>query len=125
MSKYKMWDKTSDIYTLGRDKETGKAHFTAQEYIERFAPWAAQPNAKIIVGGGVVNGTCFLEFDSFVSQYEKMGCDFSGCETDDDVLAKIEEFENTPVENAPTAEERIAAALEFQALSSMEDVEVQ
>ena len=125
MSKYKMWDKTSDIYTLGRDKETGKAHFTAREYIDRFAPWAGIEGAKVIVGGGLVNGTCFMEFNSFVEQYEKMGCDFSSCTTDDERLAAIETFESRPQETAPTAEERIAAALEFQALSSMEDVEVQ
>lgn len=45
--------------------------------------------------------------------------------SEEEAIAQIQEIINTPapVNNEPSAEERIAAALEFQALASMEDVE--
>lgn len=44
--------------------------------------------------------------------------------TEDEAIAKIEEIINTPApEPEPSAEERIASALEYQNLMSMEDVE--
>lgn len=124
MNRYKFWDKKSDIYTLGTDQRTGKNHFTAQEYILTFAPWASNENAKIVVGGGIVNGTVFMEFESMKEHYSHMGCDFSTCETDDDFLRAIESFEdNPPGSNDPTNEERIAAALEAQVMMALPDVE--
>lgn len=45
--------------------------------------------------------------------------------TEAEAIAKIEEIINTPEpEPEPTAEERIASALEYQNLMSMEDMEV-
>ena len=44
--------------------------------------------------------------------------------TEDEAIAKIEEIINTPdPEPEPTAEERIASALEFQNMMSLDDVE--
>lgn len=44
--------------------------------------------------------------------------------TEDEAIAKIEEIVNTPApEPEPSAEERIASALEFQNLTTLEDVE--
>lgn len=46
--------------------------------------------------------------------------------TEDEAIAAIEEIINTPqdpVEQEPTAEERIAAALEYQVMSSLPDEE--
>ena len=45
--------------------------------------------------------------------------------TDEEAISKLEEILNTPEEviDEPTAEERIASALEYQNLMSMEDVE--
>lgn len=45
--------------------------------------------------------------------------------SEEEAIAAIQEIINTPpvVDTTPSAEERIAAALEFQALSSMADVE--
>ena len=44
--------------------------------------------------------------------------------TEDEAILKIEEIVNTPApEPEPSAEERIASALEYQNLMSMEDVE--
>ena len=45
--------------------------------------------------------------------------------TEEEAITKIEEIINTPEpEPEPTAEERIASALEYQNLMSMEDMEV-
>ena len=44
--------------------------------------------------------------------------------TESEAIAKIEEIINTEPEIEPSAEERIASALEYQNLMSMEDMEV-
>ena len=44
--------------------------------------------------------------------------------TEAEAIAKIEEIINTEPEVEPSAEERIASALEYQNLMSMEDMEV-
>jgi hypothetical protein len=49
--RYAIWDKVSDLYTLGRD-ENGKCQWTAQEYIQSHAPWAANTDLKVIIGAG-------------------------------------------------------------------------
>ena len=119
MARYAIWDKKSDIFTLGKDAN-GKSRFTAQEYIDTHAPWAGIDGVKVIVGGGAINGTVFMEFDAAVAQYQRMGADFSACVSEADYLAAIEKFEdNPPASTIPTAEERIAAALEFQNIASM------
>lgn len=124
MSKYKIWDKTSDIYTLGRDKTTGKNHYTANEYMEIFAPWAAIDGVKVIVGSGTINGMVFMEFNATIEHYKRLGCDFSQCQSDDDYLHAISDFEdNPPFANEPTNEERIAAALEAQVMMALPDSE--
>lgn len=118
MSRYKIWDKTSDIYTLGKD-ENGKMRFVAQEYMEQKAAWAMNPNVKVIVGGGAINGTVFMEFDATVDFYKKQGANITDYMTDDEILNAIEYFEDNPPEADATADERIAAALEFSNLLNM------
>lgn len=44
--------------------------------------------------------------------------------TEDEAIAKIEEIINTEPEYEPSAEERIASALEFQNMASLPDMEV-
>lgn len=115
MSRYAIWNKTDDIYTPSGTK------FTAEQWLSRYS-WAGIPGVKMVIGGGAINGTVAMEFDSMREQYAKMGADFSACENDADILAAIEAFEDTPRENTEaSAEERTAAALEFMALNSMPD----
>lgn len=121
MSKYKLWDKQEDIFTLGVDPKTGKCRWTAQEYMEAKAPWAENPNVKIIVGGGAVNGTMFLEFGATKDFYVRQGCDFSECTTDEEILEAMEAWDNRVIEPEVTTEERTAAALEYIAMSSLPD----
>jgi hypothetical protein len=122
MGKYAIWDKKSDIYTLGVDAKSGKAHWTAEEYIRDFAPWAAIPNAKAIIGGGLINGTVFMEFNNAKEAYISMGAKITDDMTDDEVLAAMEAFEkSSATSTTPTTEERTAAALEALVLTSMPD----
>ena len=122
MARYAIWDKQSDIYTLGRDAETGKMRWTAQEYMDAHAQWAANPNVKVIVGGGAVNGTVFMEFEATKEFYARQGAAITEGMTDAEVLAAIEAFEDAPSPyTGPTAQERIAVALENQnALAALE-----
>ena len=116
MSKYAIWNKTDDVYTPSGEK------FTADEWKKRY-PIANLEGVKIVCGGGALNGAFFGIFSEMVSMYTKAGCDFTGCETDQSYLDAIEAFEdekNKP-STEPSTEERIAAALEYQAMASLPD----
>lgn len=117
MARYIIWDKVSDVYT-----PSGEV-FTPEQWIERYG-WIRNPLAKPVVAGGLINGAFCGELSEMVTMYGRMGCDFTGCVEDQDFLDAIEKFEddrNKPVVSTePTAEERIASALEFQNLVAME-----
>lgn len=114
MRKYAIWNKTDNVYT-----PVGEA-LTPEQWIGRYG-WIANPAAIPVVAAGIINGAFCGELSQMRKMYEDMGADFSDCETDEEVLARIEEFEavmNTPNEE-PTAEERIAAAMEYQNLMNL------
>ena len=114
MAKYSIWDKTSTIYT-----PVGEA-LTPEQWIERYG-WMNNPAAVPVVAAGLINGAFCGELNEMRNSYENMGADFSACTTNEEVLNEIEAFENqmnTP-SNEPTAEERIAAAMEYQNLLSL------
>ena len=118
MARYAIWNKKDDVYTPVGEK------LTAQQWFDRY-PLAEIEAVKVVCDGGFVNGAFFGILSEMVEMYTKAGCDFSACETDQDYLDAIEAFEdamNEPSGEA-TAEERIAAALEYQVIASMEDVE--
>lgn len=119
MAKYKFWDKMEDIYFLSRDKIHGKTHLSAQEYIDTYAGWAANPNAKVVVADGDINGLIFMSFSNMKDSFVRHGGVIPEGATDEEILALIEESENKPTVtevkgSVPSAEERIAAALEYQ-----------
>lgn len=118
MSRYQIWDKKSNVITpIGEQ-------LTPAEWLSRY-PWAGFDGVKMVISGGVINGGCALVFNDMVEQYQRMGYDFSECGSDEEILELIEYIEDHPAvrEVEPTAEERIAAALEYQNLVSMEDAE--
>lgn len=119
MSKYIFWDKQSDIYTLGRDTETGKMVWTAEEYLSQKAPWAMNPNVKVIVAGGAINGLLFMEYEATKQFYLNQGMQIPEGTTDDEVLVLMEAWDNRVIEPEPDANERIAAALEYQNMLSL------
>lgn len=85
------------------------AEYTAEEWLKRY-PWGKR--TKMVVGGGVINGSCAFVFDDFVEMMRKQGCDFSDCVTDEDYLRAIEDFEDRPITAAVSDQQRIADALE-------------
>lgn len=109
--KYAIWNKKDTIIT------PSGAVYTADEWMNEY-PVARLEHIKVVCSAGEVNGGFFATLGQMVDMYTGMGCDFSEAESDEDKLRAIEAFEikmNTPDPNpAPTANERIAAALEFQ-----------
>ena len=121
MSKYAIWDKKSDIITPSMHV------FTAEEWMEQY-PAARRDDVKVVCGGGQINGSVIGTLDQWIDNYKNnpvggYQCDFEGCETDQDYLDRIEQFENfvNNVKSGPTAEERIAAALEAQVMMALPD----
>ena len=117
MSRYAIWNKQDPILT-----PIGEV-LSAEQWIERY-PIAGVESVTVVCGAGEINGAFFGTLGQMVQMYEAQGADFSACETAEDKLAVIETFEdemNAPI-TEPTAEERIAAALEYQALNSLPNV---
>lgn len=107
MKKYAIWDKVSPVIT-----PNGKL-FSAEEWMGMY-PAARLNNIVVVCSAGEINGGFFGTLGQMMQSYESMGASFAACETNDDVLAVIEAFEeamNAPT-GEPTPEERQAAALE-------------
>ena len=120
--RYQIWDKVSEVIT-----PSGKV-FTAEEWMCQW-PMARLEKIKLVISGGIVNGAFCGVFQEMVSTFEKAGCDFSECTTDEEYLDVMEAFEDAAntmeISNEPSAEERIAAALEAQVMLSMPDGEAE
>ncbi len=119
MAKYKLWNGKDPVYTLGAPYK-----FTPDEWRAEY-PWTEVDDC-VISGEGVINGAFCMPYTDMIAIYAKQGCDFSDCKTKQEHLDAIEQFEI--VMNEPstelTPEERIAAAVELQAMASLPDVEV-
>ena len=117
MSKrFAIWDKKTDIIT-----PSGEI-FTPEDWIARY-PVAGLAQITVVCAKGEINGGFFGTLGQLTQMYEAQGADFSACATDEDKLDVIEAFEdslNAP-STEPSAEERIAAALEYQVLASLPD----
>lgn len=119
MKRYAIWNKQDPIIT-----PIGEV-LTAEQWIERY-PVAGLSHIKVVCGGGEINGEYFNTLGQMVAQYEGAGLDFSECTTDEEKLDLIEAFENemNAARNSDvSAEERIAAALEYQVMASLPDEE--
>ena len=115
MARYAIYDGKSNVIT------PSGAEFTAEEWLNKF-PWGKV--TKMIVGGGVINGSVALVFDDYIEQARKRGCDFSDCTTDEEYLAKLEDFEdNPPVGDNVDPQTRIAEALEDIAVQNLADTD--
>lgn len=117
MKRYAIWDKVSPIIT-----PIGEV-LSPEQWIARY-PVAGVPSITVICGAGEINGAFFGTLGQMVQMYEDK-VDFSECETDEDKLAVIEAFEDAmnAHNNEASAEERIAAALEYQVMTSLPDEE--
>ena len=122
LKRYSIWDKKSDVITPSYQV------FTAEQWKERYP--AAKLLSMVIVGSaGDINGGFFGVLSQMVSVYEQRGCVFTEGMTDVEKLEAIERFEDDEAKKAkeassePKADERIAAALEYQNLMAMPDAQ--
>lgn len=119
---YAIWDKVSPVIC-----PSGEV-FTAEEWMNRY-PAARLEHITVICSAGEINGGFYGTLGQLTEMYEAVGCDFSDCTTPEEKLERIEEFDaerEAAMAEAvaePTAEERIAAALEYQVMSTLPDEE--
>lgn len=116
--RYQIWDKKSNIIV-----PTGKI-FTPEEWVEQYP--IAGTDIDVVISAGVINGGFFGVYPQMIQMYQDDGCDFTGCESEEECLVRIEEFEdarNAEASKVVSADERIAAALEAQVMMSMPDVD--
>ena len=116
LKKYSIWDKKSPIIT-----PIGEV-MTAEQWINRY-PVAGLDSITVVCSAGEINGGFFGTLGQMVQMYTAQGADFSTCTTDEEKLEVIEAFEDAMSTSSgePSAEERIAAALEYQVMSSLPD----
>ena len=114
--KYKIWNKTDSLIT-----PIGEV-LTPQQVIERH-PAAGLEGMKYIIADQPISMAVFMEFEATKAFYKQLGVPITDDMTDQEVLDAISAWEENPPAPEPTAEERIAAALEFQNLNSLPDVQ--
>ena len=116
MTRYAIFDNFINIIT-----PVGEV-LSAQDWKNRY-PVANLDSITIVCGAGEINGSFFGTLGQMKDMYAAQGCDFSECTTNEEILQKIEDFEdelNTP-STEPSTNERIAAALEYQVMASLPD----
>ena len=117
--RYVIWDEVSQVIT-----PIGEV-LSAEQWMDRY-PMARLDGLQLVVSGGQINGAFCGVYSEMVDMYERMGCDFSGCTTQQEHLDAIEAFEdarNAESSSTVSTEERIAAALEAQVMMSLPDDE--
>ena len=120
--RYQIWDKVSDIYTPVGER------LTADQWIARYG-WIKAPGTVPVVAAGLINGALIDELGQMKKRYEQQGATFDSSLSGQDLLDAIEAFEDEQTANAkaaaeeaaatPSAEERLAAAMEFQNLMNL------
>lgn len=121
-AKYAIWDKVSDIIC------PNGAVYTAEQWMNKF-PAAKLEHITVICAAGEINGGFFGTLGQLVDTYANQGCDFTDCNTPEEKLIRIEEFDvarelaAAEAANTPSTDERIAAALEYQVMASLPDEE--
>ena len=115
--KYKIWDKQSNLIT-----PIGEV-LTPEDVFERY-PASELSGMKYIVCDAPISMAVFMEFEATKQHYKHLGVPITDEMTDQEVLNAISNWEENPPEPEPSAEERIAAAMEFQNLLMLPDEEV-
>lgn len=114
MARYAIWNKKDPIIT-----PIGEV-LTAKEWIERY-PVAGIDSITVVCAAGEINGGYFGTLGQMKTMAENNGASFDESLSDEEVLAAIETFEdeiNSSTSSEPSAEERIAAALEYQNMTA-------
>ncbi len=116
MARYKIWDRETDLVT-----PVGEV-LTPEQVFARY-PAAGLPNMKYIICDAPISMAVFMEFEATKEHYKHLGVPITDDMTDQEVLDAISYWEENPPEPEPTAEERIAAMLEFQSMMMLPDNE--
>ena len=87
---------------------------TAEEVKNKY-PMARLPQFKFIICDAPITLGVFMEFEQTKQQYKQMGVPITDEMTDQEVLDAISYWEENPpiIEEVVTAEERMAAAMEY------------
>lgn len=109
---YKIWDKQELLIT-----PTGKV-FTPEQIFEQY-PAAQVDGIDYIITDSKINMGVFMQYDETIDVYANMGVEFTEEMSVQEKLNAIRAFETKKQEPTPTAEERIAAAMEFQNMLAM------
>lgn len=115
MKRYQIWDKQSPVIT------PSGAVFTAEEWKNKY-PAAKLDSIVVVCSAGEINGGFYGTLGQMKQNYENQGVDFSNAHTNEEVLQAIENWEDQKMAESqvaagtPSAEERIAAAMEYQNL---------
>ena len=107
--RYKIWNKTDTLVT-----PIGEV-LTAEQVIAKY-PMADLPNMKFVICDAPISLGVFMEFEQTKAMYKQMGVPITDTMTDQEMLDAISWFEENPAEPEPTADERIAAAMEYDNL---------
>ena len=129
--RYKIWNKEDNLIT-----PIGEVLTPEQVFIKY--PMARLPQLNFIIIDGAISMGVFMEFTQTKEVYEskiiemastpdmmesevlELKQDYANCNPQE-VLDLITFMEDNPPASAPTAEERIASALEFQNLLALPD----
>lgn len=107
--KYKIWNKTDTLVT-----PIGEV-MTAEQVIAKY-PASAVDGMKFVICDAPISLGVFMEFEQTKQMYKQMGVPITDTMTDQEVLDAITYFEENPPIPEPTADERIAAAMEYDNL---------
>lgn len=107
--RYKIWNKQETLVT-----PIGEL-LTPEQVFERY-PASKLEGFKFIVCDSPISMGVFMEFSQTKAMYAGMGVAITDTMTDQEVLDAISEFEENPPAPEPSAEERMAAAMEFQSM---------
>lgn len=107
--KYKIWDKQETLITPVGDV------LTAEQVKAKF-PMAALPNFKFMICDAPISMGVFMELEQTKNHYKGLGVEITDEMTDQEVCDAITHFEENPPAPEPSAEERMASAMEFQSM---------
>ena len=107
--KYKIWNGQDSLVT-----PIGEV-LTAEEVMNRY-PASRVQGMKYIICDSPISLGVFMEFTQTKESYKAMGVPITDTMTDQEVLDAISYFEENPPIPEPSADERIAAAMEYSNL---------
>lgn len=116
MAKYKIWDRETSLVT-----PIGEV-LTPEQVFARY-PASSLTDMKYIICDAPISMGVFMEFEATKEHYKRLGAPITDDMTDQEVLDAISYWEEHPPAPEPTAEERIAAMLEFQSMMMLPDNE--